>query len=54
VSGQIGSALILLLVLILPMTALAARRLPLRTTAIYGAAWIAIFAALWFAITLFT
>lgn len=38
------NALIMALVLLLPLSALAARRVPLSTTLKYAGAWIAIFA----------
>ena len=43
VNDNVGTALVMALVLILPISALAARRLPLATTAKYAAAWVAIF-----------
>jgi aspartyl protease family protein len=42
-SDTIGQALIYALILILPLSALAARRLPIATTLRYVIAWVAIF-----------
>lgn len=47
-------AIILILVLILPLSALMARRVPWRTTLIYGAIWLGIAAALALILRLFT
>lgn len=47
-------AAILILVLILPLSALLARRVPLRTTLIYGGIWVAITALLAMFILTFT
>ena len=43
VSDETGQALLYAVLLILPISALAARRLPLGTTLRYALAWIAIF-----------
>ena len=43
-SDGIGQALIYALILILPLSALVARRVPLAETMKYALAWIAIFA----------
>jgi aspartyl protease family protein len=43
-SDTVAQALIYALILILPISALAARRLPMRTTVKYVIAWVAIFA----------
>jgi hypothetical protein len=44
VSDRAGEALILAMLLILPISALAARRLPARQLMGYGVAWAAVFA----------
>ncbi len=42
-NDQVGQALIYAVLLILPLSALAARRLPMATTLKYALAWAAIF-----------
>lgn len=43
VSGHVGQALLYALLLVLPLSALAARRLPTRTVLLYAGAWVVIF-----------
>ena len=52
-SDQVGDALIYALLLILPLSALAARRLPLGTTVRYALAWVAIFAVMFLLVLLY-
>ena len=47
-------ALILLLVLVLPLSALLSRRLPMRTTLVYAGAWVAVFLIGWVIVVSFT
>jgi hypothetical protein len=54
VSERVGSALILLLVLVLPLSALVARRMPGQTVLRYALAWGGVFLALFAIVTLFT
>ncbi|SEK37873.1 aspartyl protease family protein [Sphingomonas palmae] len=42
-SGHVGQALLYALLLVLPLSALAARRLPMNTLVLYAGAWMAIF-----------
>lgn len=42
-SGHAGQLLVYALLLVLPLSALLARKLPLATAARYAAAWVAIF-----------
>ncbi|MEH3037028.1 MAG: hypothetical protein PGN23_11175 [Sphingomonas adhaesiva] len=51
---MVAQTLILLLVLILPLSALMSRRLPWRTVAVYAGAWIAIFVIGWIMVRSFT
>lgn len=51
---MVAQALILLLVLALPLAALIARRLPMQTMLIYGAAWVAVFTIGWLIVARFT
>lgn len=53
-TDTIAQVAIFALVLILPVSALVARRVPMRIVALYGAAWLAIAALLWVAIGFFT
>ena len=53
-SERVGTALILLLVLVLPLSALVARRMPGQTVLRYALAWGAVFIALFVIATLFT
>lgn len=54
VSDRAGTALILLLVLVLPLSALIARRMPGRTLLRYAVAWSGVFLALFLIVALFT
>ncbi len=47
-------AVILVLVLVLPMSALLARRVPWRTTLLYSAIWLAVAATLALVLNFFT
>lgn len=51
---MVAQALILLLVLMLPVSALMSRRLPARTVIVYAIAWIAIFGIGWIILRSFT
>ncbi|MEH3047580.1 hypothetical protein [Sphingomonas adhaesiva] len=51
---MVAQALILLLVLILPLSALLARRMPVRTVIVYAMAWIGVFALGWLIASNFT
>ena len=53
-SERVGAALILLLVLILPLSALVARRIPGQTMLRYTLAWGGLFIALFVIATFFT
>jgi hypothetical protein len=54
VNDRLGQAVILLLVLILPLSALIARRVAGNTLMKYGFIWIAVFAILLFVVARFT
>ena len=54
VSDAAVQALVLMLVLVLPLSALAARRMPARDILRYAAAWIGVFLIGWFVIAAFT
>jgi hypothetical protein len=54
VSERVGAALVLLLLLVLPLAALLARRLPTGTVLRYAAIWVAGFAILFGFVALFT
>jgi hypothetical protein len=54
VSERVGAALILLLVLVLPLSALVARRMPGQTVLRYALAWSGLFIALFAIATFFT
>ncbi|MBW6525727.1 hypothetical protein KZ813_02610 [Sphingomonas sp. RHCKR7] len=53
-SERVGTALILLLVLVLPLSALVARRMPAPTVMRYVLAWGGVFLALLAIVLLFT
>lgn len=53
-SERVGTALILLLVLVLPLSALVARRMPRQTMLRYALAWSGVFIALLVNVALFT
>ena len=53
-SDRAGTALILLLVLVLPLSALVARRVPGRTLLRYALAWSGVFLALFLIVALVT
>ena len=51
---RVGQMLILSLLLILPLSALVARRLPMATMAKYALAWAGVFLIGWLAVLYFT
>lgn len=53
-SERVGTGLILLLVLVLPLSALVARRMPVQTMLRYALAWGGVFFALFVIVALFT
>ncbi|MBW6529317.1 hypothetical protein KZ820_01075 [Sphingomonas sp. RRHST34] len=53
-SERVGAGLILLLVLVLPVSALVARRMPVQAIFRYALAWGGVFIALFVIVALFT
>lgn len=53
-TDTILQSLVLMLLLVLPVGALAARRMPWRVVARYAAAWVGVFVLLFLVVRLFT